>query len=138
MEIINGQARSVWVYEEREIGMAPTSMILVRILIGRVKKRRNLEAVLRSIPVRYSQTGWNCVSWVQEVIQALYRHQEAGDGIFERAAFQLDWDLVRETALWYVREKELAHRFDGQAEPGTFDESKVPTWDMLKGVERSP
>lgn len=138
MHFADGEARSVWEFEERDMSMAPTAMILVRILIAKVKDRNGLLAVLRSIPIRESQPGWNCVYWVQEAIQALYRHQESGYGIFERSAYQLDWDAVLATALWYVKEKQLSHRFDGQAASGTFDQSKVATWDMLQKRERIP
>lgn len=44
-------AESVWEYEERESSMLPTSMLLVRVIIGKVKDRNRLESLLRTIPV---------------------------------------------------------------------------------------
>jgi hypothetical protein len=138
MSLVDGQLQSVWQFEERDIGMAPTAMILVRILIGKVKKKDRLETIMRSIPIRAQLPGWNCVYWVEEAIQALHQYQGSGGGIFVKPAFQLDWGTIRQYALWYVEEKVAAHRFDGQALPGTFDNTKVPTWDLLKNSERTP
>ncbi|KAM0671173.1 hypothetical protein ACQRIU_001568 [Beauveria bassiana] len=116
--------------------MASTSMILVRILIGKVKKREHLETILRAIPIRAGrQVGWTCVFWIIEALHTLHRHQEAGDGIFERSACILEWETIRDAALRYVAQKEMEHRFDGRAE-GAFDPFKVPTWDMLENRER--
>lgn len=137
MTIIDEEAQSVWTYEEKDIVMAPTSMILVRILIGKVKKRKRLEAVLQAIPIRAEhQPGWNCVYWMKEALPALYRFQEAGEGIFKTSANVLEWETICDTAVWYVAQKEMEHRFDGLAEEGAFDYSKVPTWDMLQSRER--
>ncbi|OAQ98099.1 hypothetical protein LLEC1_00804 [Akanthomyces lecanii] len=137
MRFIDGEAQSVWAFEERDIEMAPTAMILVRILIGKVKKRDRLKAVLRAVPIRAGdQIGWNCVYWIIEALHRLHRHQQAGDGIFEKSANILEWESIRDIALWYVAQKEMEHRFDGLAEEGAFDNSKVPTWDMLKNCER--
>ncbi|KAM3504493.1 hypothetical protein MY10362_003541 [Beauveria mimosiformis] len=137
MTLIDGVAQSVWAYDKRDIAMAPTCMILIRILIGKVKKRKRLETILRAIPIRAGrQVGWNCVSWIIEALNTLYRHQEAGDRIFERSASILEWETIRDTALRYVAQKEMEHRFNGRAEEGAFDATKVPTWDMLKNRER--
>ncbi|QUC17540.1 uncharacterized protein UV8b_01781 [Ustilaginoidea virens] len=138
MGFIDGQAQSVWQFDETDIGMAPTAMILVRVLIGKVKKKDRLETVMRNIPIRAQTPGWNCVSWVKEAIQTLQQHQGSGRGILGSSACQLDWETVRQSALWYVEQKRAAHRFDGQAAPGTFDKKKVPTWDLLKNAERTP
>ncbi|ATY67000.1 thioredoxin I [Cordyceps militaris] len=59
----DGTAPSVLEYEERDTGIAPTSMILIRILIAKVKKRKRLEAVLRAIPKRAGHhIGWECLT----------------------------------------------------------------------------
>jgi hypothetical protein len=50
----------------------------------------------------------------------------------------LDWYTITETALWYVEAKKSQHRFDGEAEPGWFDGSKVATWSTLDGSELIP
>lgn len=133
---VDGQAQSVWQFEERDSSMEPTAMILVRILVGKIRKKAKLEAILRTIPVRGQTPGWNCVSWVKEALETLQQHQVSGQRIFE--SHQLDWDTIRYWALWYVQYKEATHRFDGQAEQGVFDTMKVATYDLLKGSETIP
>ena len=55
-----------------------------------------LVRIVRSIPVRQSVAGWNCVSWVQEGLQALKDDGKAlGTAI-------VDWETVRDAALTYV------------------------------------
>ncbi|KAG5790717.1 hypothetical protein H9Q69_010230 [Fusarium xylarioides] len=136
MTVVNGQAQPVWQFEERDIRMEPTNMILVRVIVGKVRKRDQVEAILRSIPVRGQTPGWNCVHWVQEALETLQQHQESGQRILEN--YRLNWDTVRYWELWYVQYKEAEHRFDGQAAPGTFDMGKVPTYDLLKESEQTP
>ncbi|ETS83079.1 hypothetical protein PFICI_04955 [Pestalotiopsis fici W106-1] len=105
--------------------MLATSMILVRILVGKVKNREWLESILRSIPIREDQTGWNCVSWVQEAVESLAVDNRAlGTAV-------TDWETVRDTLLWYVQQKAAEHRFDGKAEPDSFDRLKVATYDLV-------
>jgi hypothetical protein len=65
---------------------------------------------------------------VREAFEAL-RHGRA-------ISTSLDWDTIAQTAEWYVEQKATQHRFDGQAAPGTFDEARVPTWDILDCSER--
>jgi hypothetical protein len=135
---VDGQMQWVWGFEERDISMGPTTMVLVRILIGKVKQKDRLETVLRSVPIGHSTVGWNCVQWVREALVALEHWHGNGIRLFESSAYQLDWYQVRDTAVWYVQLKEDQHRFDGQAQAGTFDTDRVPTWDMLKGREKIP
>lgn len=52
MIISEGVAQSVWAYEERDIIIALTSIILVRILIAKVNKWKCLEAILRTFSIR--------------------------------------------------------------------------------------
>jgi hypothetical protein len=122
--------KSVWEYEERESTMMPTSMLLVRVMIGKVKDRNRLESLLRNTPVRPGIDGWNCVAWVKEALEiALCDKKVMGN------PKHLDWDAVRDTAMWYVEQKKAEHRFDGQR---NFDQTKVATWDMIDGIERIP
>lgn len=123
-------AQTVWEYEEREIPMRPTSMLLVRIMIGKVKDRNRLESILRNIPLQPEVEGWNCVAWVKEAINTALQDKRALG-----SPKNLSWDSIRDLAMWYVGEKKAAHRFDGQ---GEHDQSKAATWDMLEGVELVP
>lgn len=65
------QRRSHFMFKERNISMLATSMILVRILIGKVENHERLACTLRSIPIRAEQPGWNCVGWVQKAVGSL-------------------------------------------------------------------
>lgn len=107
--------------------MAPTNMILVRVLVAKVIDKKKLQGILRGIPVRPEQPGWTCKSWVKEAVESLQ------DG--QAISRSLDWDRLSEIALWYVEQKAYEHRFDGQAEPGYFDETQVATWSTLNGSE---
>nr|POE56791.1 hypothetical protein CFP56_33763 [Quercus suber] len=124
--IIDGESRSVWTFERRSASMAPTAMILVRVMIGKVADNLRLESVLESTPVRQGHPTWNCVGWVKEAIEVLERDRRVlGTAV-------TSWEPIRDTAMRYVEKKKAQHRFDGQ---GNFDSSKVPTWDMLEDRE---
>ncbi|KAG5934334.1 hypothetical protein E4U60_003935 [Claviceps pazoutovae] len=139
VEVSCGEFRSFWDYEERETSMAPSAMIMVRILIGKVKRRGKLAAVLRTVPLRAEKKpGWNGVHWIHEALLALMRWNNVDDDIFERSGYELDWDTIKDQALSYVARKRAEHRFDGKAKPGTYDSTKVPTWNLLKNVEETP
>ncbi|KAI0426084.1 hypothetical protein F5Y09DRAFT_334430 [Xylaria sp. FL1042] len=102
---------SVWEYEERTISMATTSMLLVRIMVGKPE-----------IP------GWNCVEWVREAFLAAIQD---GKALGTSAS---DWESVRDV-MWYIEDKKAKHRFDGTVQ---YDPSKAATWDMLQGFELVP
>jgi hypothetical protein len=120
-----------WVYEEINIGMPATNMILVRVLAAKVKKMDRLESAMRSVPVRPDVPGWTCRSWVEEAYRTLQ-----GDG--KAIGSCPDWETLSETALWYVQKKTEEHRFDGQAPPGQFNIRLVPTWSVAEGQELVP
>ena len=122
-------AQSVWNYEERATTMAPASMLLVRILIGKVASLSRLRSVFERTPLRPQLEGWNCVGWVREAFLAAIAD---GRALGTSAS---DWEAIRDVAMWYVQAKKAAHRFDGTV---SFDPNKAPTWDMLKGAERMP
>ncbi|KAK8862823.1 hypothetical protein PGQ11_009058 [Apiospora arundinis] len=71
------KAQSVWKYEVLEVPMAPTSMQLIRILVGKVKNMSRLRAILDATPVRPEVRGWNCVEWVREALSAAIRDGQA-------------------------------------------------------------
>ncbi|KKK25449.1 hypothetical protein AOCH_006510 [Aspergillus ochraceoroseus] len=58
-------------FEERDCPLAPTNMLLVRIVVGKVADGSRLVEILRSTPIRQGQPGWNCVSWVKEALESL-------------------------------------------------------------------
>ncbi|KAG8664899.1 uncharacterized protein FPOAC1_012876 [Fusarium poae] len=131
-ERIYSGMQSVWEFSEQETGTASTLMILVRIQVAKVKSMERLEIILRSVPVRGEQEGWNCFEWVREALATLKNDSKAlGTSV-------LDWATLRDTAMSYVQEKGMKHRFDGQAAPGQFDTSRVSTYDLLEGKELVP
>ena len=123
---MDGRTQIRWAFEERDIGMNPTAMILVRIVIGKVMSLERVMALLREVPVRDNQSGWNCVWWVREALDML-----RADGKALSRTSVTDWEQVRGTAMGYVRRKEKEHRFDGGAPPGIFDMDRVATYDLL-------
>jgi len=117
MELVAGTLQSVWVYEDREISLQPTSSILVRIMIGKVADGTRLREAFAKTPIRAGHEGyegWNYVSWAQEALSwAAHDGKALGSS-------QTDWAYVRDTAMWYVAKK--------AAEP-------VATWDAIDSQE---
>ncbi|KAG6842981.1 hypothetical protein H0H93_002665, partial [Arthromyces matolae] len=134
---VDGEMKPVWEFENREILMRPVDMILVRVLIGKVKDMGRTVGILEGVPMRGGQDGWNCVGWVKEGVEALVRDGKAL-GRCAQAAMGVDWVSLRDAAMEYVHRKEAEHRFDGKAQEGLFDSSKVPTYDLLEGSETIP
>lgn len=117
---------SKWTFEERECSLAPTSMLLVRITVGKVADGNRLVEILRNTPIRQGQPGWNCVFWVREALEMLKVDLKAlGTSVVE-------WEKVRSGAMDYCQRKKDQHRFDGQ---GNFDMRKVPTYDLMERKE---
>jgi hypothetical protein len=122
--------QSTWEYEEREISMIPSSTLLVRVLIGKIKDGVRMESILRETPLRPKTDGWGGVEWVKEALVTAF-----GEKGVVRGPKSLDWEMVRDTAMWYVEEKRSSRRFEGQADDGDFDRMKAPTWDLVERVE---
>lgn len=117
---------SEWFFEERECPLAPTSMLLVRIMVGKVADGNHLVKILRDTPIRQGQLGWNCVYWVKEALETLKANPKAlGTSIIK-------WEKVRSEAMDYYQRKKDQHRFDGQ---GNFNMRKVPTYDLMERKE---
>jgi hypothetical protein len=130
-ERISG-TESAWEFSEQETGTSSTLMVLVRVQVAKITNMKALEAILKSVPVTTEQRGQNCVEWVREALAALQNDNKAlGTSV-------LDWATVRGTAMWYVEEKTMQHRFDGQAAPGQFDTRRVSTYDLLERKELVP
>lgn len=122
-------AQSIWQYEELDIPLVPTSMLLVRVVVAKVKDLGLLRSIFERVPLRPETDGWNCVGWEEEAFDAAIQDSKA------LGTSAPDWQTVRDTAMWYVEHKKAAHRFDGTV---PYDPSKVATWDMLQGVEVVP
>lgn len=97
--------------------------------MAKIEDMARLHAILRGVPVKQDDPAWNCVTWMEEALNALAEDGQAlGKGM-------ADWGTVREKAMTYVAEKVDGHRFDGQAPEGTFDAGRVSTYCLLKGKE---
>lgn len=118
-----------WLFEEKEIPLVATQMLLVRICVGKIEKNRRVKEILRNVPVRENVAGWNCVYWV---VEALKRLEEDGRAM---GTNELDWTNIRDTTMAYIEKKKQDHRFDGR---GPFDTSKPATYDLLEGTETIP
>ena len=118
-----------WLFEEKEIPLVATQMLLVRICVGKIEKNDKVKAILRGVPIRDNVEGWNCVYWVAKALQLLSADDKA------MGTSELDWANVRNIAMAYVQQKKEGHRFDGQ---GSFDTSKVATYDLLERKETIP
>ncbi|EFE44655.1 hypothetical protein TRV_00582 [Trichophyton verrucosum HKI 0517] len=112
-----------WVFEERECPLTPTSMLLVRVIIGKILDMNRLAEILRNTPVREDQPGWNCVAWVKEALESLANDSKAlGTSVTE-------WDKVRNAAMEYCQQKKDQRRFNAWS---NFDMNKTPTYNLLE------
>lgn len=125
-ERIQPEGISEWYFEERACSLFPTSMLLVRVMIGKVAERNRLVKILRNTPIRRGQPGWNCVSWVQEALETM---KADGNVLGTNSA---EWEKVRDEAMSYCQRKKDQHRFNGQ---GNYDGKKVPTYDLIEMKE---
>ncbi|PWY69035.1 hypothetical protein BO94DRAFT_540166 [Aspergillus sclerotioniger CBS 115572] len=115
-----------WSFENRSCSLAPTNMLLVRVMIGKVTDSSRLTEILCSTPVRGGQPGWNCISWIREALERIRADKKAlGTSVTE-------WDTIRNAAMTYCQQKKDQHRFDGQ---GNFNMSKAPTYDLMQQKE---
>ncbi|KZF20584.1 hypothetical protein L228DRAFT_249337 [Xylona heveae TC161] len=125
----SGPGKMEWFFEEREVPLAATNMLLVRVMIGKVEKRDRLINILRSVPIRQNVQGWNCVWWVKEALELLRADGKAlGTSI-------LEWKSVRDCAMAYCQAKKDKHRFDGKVK---YDMTKAATFDLIEGKETIP
>ncbi|KAG4441311.1 hypothetical protein IFR05_003239 [Cadophora sp. M221] len=124
-----GPGQSTWVFEERSISLLATSMLLVRIMVGKVESTERLVNILRNVPIRQGLEDWNCVSWVHEALEAVAADDKA------LGTHRVDWQAVRDASMWYVGEKKAQHRWDGS---GDFDVKYAATYDLLAKKETIP
>ncbi|RAK96309.1 uncharacterized protein BO80DRAFT_229635 [Aspergillus ibericus CBS 121593] len=117
---------STWLFEEFECQLTATSMLLVRVMVGKVEDGNRLVQILRTTPIRQDQVGWNCVVWIREALERLKADNTAlGTSV-------IDWETVRNASMAYCQRKKDQHRFDGQ---GNFDMAKAPTYDLIERKE---
>lgn len=117
---------SEWLFEERGTPLAPTNMLLVRVIIGKVENNERLVSVLRTTPIRQGDPGWNCVGWVKGTLKRLKADGKA------LVSCVIDWDRVRNGAMTYCQRKKDEHRFDGER---IFDMGKAATYNLIEGKE---
>lgn len=101
--------QTVWEYSEQDIGMASTFFLLVRVQVAKVKSGYDLAAAFKSVPIKSDQPGWNCVDWVREALEAADKDKKT------LGTSTLEWQTVRDTAMWYVEKK--AASIDTMAKP---------------------
>lgn len=125
-EFIDEKGSICWRYDESICTVARANQLLVRIMIAKVECSSRLLGVLREIPIRADEEGWNCVGWVKEALSSIVENgKSVGTNV-------LDWDRVRESAMEYCRAKVDGHRFDVS---GGFDMSVIPTYDLMQEKE---
>lgn len=117
---------SAWVFEELTVSMLTTQMILVRVVLAKVENVEKLVQLLRQIPIRQGEEGWNCVYWVKEALAQV----EKSKGVVGTSV--LDWETLRDAALTYCQRKKDEHRFDGK---GKYDTQRVATYDLIQKKE---
>ncbi|KAJ5128015.1 hypothetical protein N7448_008794 [Penicillium atrosanguineum] len=126
----------VWQLVEETTSLLPgTTMVLIRVMIGKIIDKERLLSVLRNTPVpayepRPAHDIYNCFTWVEETLGSIQRDGKAmGSSV-------LDWDSVRETALWYVKYHVAKMKLDRRTErDGGYNINTVASWDLIAGKE---
>lgn len=127
MTMVSNRPQPIRQFEERDINMTPTAMILVRVVVAKIVDQQRMENILRrNVPIRTGNPSWSCVAWVKEAYETLM----ADGGVSGTHA--PNWQTVRDAAMWYAGYKARMHRFDGR---GQFDVTKVATLDILRNGE---
>lgn len=121
-ECISESGKMSWRYDEDKSSLTRPHHLLVRIIIAKVEDTDRLLGIMREIPIRAGDEGWNCVGWVKEALDIV-----CSDGQTVGRCVP-DWDRVRDCAMEYCREKIKEGRFDVS---GGFDMSIVPTYDLI-------
>ncbi|TGO19773.1 hypothetical protein BTUL_0002g00150 [Botrytis tulipae] len=121
--------KSEFKYEEVSIPLLATQMLLVRVMIAKIENYDRMLQILRAIPIRSRNEGWNCVGWVREALTELQNDGKTlGTAVIE-------WAMVRDAAMNYCQRKKDEHRFDGVVEWKT---DKAATFDLINGKEVIP
>lgn len=105
---------------------------MVRVLVAKVLEVDRLSAVLKQVPVRSGEEGWNCVLWVKEALNLV----SADDRCLGRKV--TEWKAVRDAAMDYVERKKAEGRFDVKVVRGNPAMTKAATYDLIEGKEAVP
>ena len=90
---------SEWYFDGSKCQLTPTSMLLVRVMIGKVEDGNSLAQILSTTPIRQNKVGWNCVAWVREALERLKADGKAlGTSV-------IDWEAVRNESMSYCQRK---------------------------------
>jgi hypothetical protein len=101
-EKIDANGRSEWTYEERDVGMIPSNMQLVRVLVAKIENYGRFERILQSIQIQGEVADWNCVEWVREALEMLESDGKAlGTSV-------VDWKTVRDACMEYVQKRRMS------------------------------
>jgi len=115
-----------WIYEEKDVPLVATNMLLIRVVVGKVTNMEQLVMILRDVPIIQGDRAWNCVTWVKNALEALQSDKKA------LGTRRIEWIPVRDAAMKYCGDKKNEHRFDGSR---GFNMSDVATYDFLEGRE---
>ncbi|PGH02262.1 hypothetical protein AJ80_08887 [Polytolypa hystricis UAMH7299] len=121
--------RQVWHYEALDIPLTQTSMLLARVMIGKVANHAQLAKTLAAVPREQDNPAWTCRIWVRDAIAAL---EADGKSLGTRVT---NWQKIEQTAKTYVARKREQRRYDGS---GTWKAGTVPTYDLLEEKEVIP
>jgi hypothetical protein len=119
----------LWHYEALDIPLVQTSMLLVRVMVGKVLDGPRLASVLEKVPLVQQDPRWTCRIWVRDAIAAL---EADGKCLGTRMT---DWQKLEEASKAYVARKRQQKRYDGS---GTWQPGAVPTYDLLEEKEVVP
>ena len=119
----------VWHYEAVEIPLEQTSMLLARIMIGKVTNEVQLATTLAAVPLIQDNPAWTCRIWVRDAIAVL---EADGRSLGTRVT---GWQKIEQAANAYVARKRQQRRYDGS---GTWKAGTVPTYDLIMGEEVIP
>jgi len=126
-----------WAYNEEELTTARGVNVLVRVLLGKVADEAKFDEIVRQVPIRWGQEGyerWTCKAWIREALERLAQGGVLCDGAVT------EWERVHDRALEYVETKKAQHRFGG-GPPGHCDgyrDDVVPTFDLMLDREIVP
>ncbi|OCK80831.1 hypothetical protein K432DRAFT_296845, partial [Lepidopterella palustris CBS 459.81] len=110
-------------YEARDIPLAPTSMLLARVTIGKVANGAQLAATLAAVPLVQDNRAWTSRIWVRNAIAPLEADRR---GLGTRVA---NWKRFERISNAYVATKRQQRRYDGL---GKWKAGTVPTCDLLE------
>ena len=120
----NGETH--WLYEEAEVPLLSETMILVRVMIGKVNSKRRLLSIARDETLIQDEPWFNCVIWIRDALFSIQSDKRTmGKSL-------LDWAIVRDEAINYLETKKAQRRFEAGS---GFDITRPATWDLLQRKE---